>query len=894
MVSSDPQPARGASHLIVAASEEQISAAPGSSTSLQIGVLNEGPLPDEVVISVRGVPAGWITGNERLVYVPAGQVEKILLTFLPPPLPESRVGQYPLEIRAVGRSDPDHPAFATALLTVAAYESRGRIGLLLGTTQFSVVPGSTVHIPILLLNHGLQEDNFRLGMTGLPANWVSTDSPITRLAPGESREVMATLHVPRSPQAAAGRTPFIIQFASQLFPDEIAEASCILTVAAFSQFSATLESATIQAGQPGRVIVRNEGNTVDTYSLSFQNPGSLFAYRKPVQVARPGTQPGTQRLETGYAEIPPGDRFQVDAGQSAAYPFLARLRSRPLVGGEASYPYTITVSSAEGRVQDLPGRLLETALMPAWLPVLGIVAVFGFCLLFMLFSFRNIPSSATATQTAAFNQTQAALAGGLDTDGDGLTDAQEAPLGTNPNLADTDQDGLSDGEEEKTTQTNPLLADTDADGLSDGQEVQQYMTDPRNPDTDGDLLKDGDEIAHNTDPKVADSDQDGLGDGAEITLGTDPRQPDTDRDGLLDGQENQTCPNALKPDSDGDGIIDGSDRDPCNPSNPSMTASAPIQSIPTQPLPTQPLPTLPLPTAVLPTLTPVPTYTNIPPITNPTATLPPALPSPQGSLLFSSNRDGNAELYALNLANQSFNRLTIDAAQEVQPALAPDSVQVAYVSNPDGNNDIYLGGMDGRTPVNLTHHPADDQQPTWSADGKWIAFTTNRDGNKEIYVMRSDGSQLHNLTNNPADDYAPTWYTLGGLFGSEDWIAFTSTRDGNQEIYTVRANGTGLANLTNNPAQDYDPSGYPNGQTLAFVSERDGNPEIYTMNQNGGAVTRLTNNPTQDLAPVISANGWVAFVSDRDGNLEVYVVPVQGGAAYNLTRSPGQDQDPDW
>jgi hypothetical protein len=33
----------------------------------------------------------------------------------------------------------------------------------------------------------------------------------------------------------------------------------------------------------------------------------------------------------------------------------------------------------------------------------------------------------------------------IDTDGDGLTDDQEAALSTNPNLADTDGDGLSDG-----------------------------------------------------------------------------------------------------------------------------------------------------------------------------------------------------------------------------------------------------------------------------------------------------------------------------------------------------------------------------------------------------------------------------------------------------------------
>jgi hypothetical protein len=883
MESSEPQPARSETHLTVAAGEEQISAAPGSSTSLQVGILNDGPLPEEVMISVTGIPSGWITGNERLMYIPAGQMEKILLTILPPPLPESRVGQYPLEIRAVGRSDPDHPATATCLLTVAAYESRGRIGLLLGSTQFSVVPGSAFHIPMLLVNHGLQADSFRLGMTGLPANWISTDSPITRLAPGESREVMATIHVPRSPQAGAGRTPFVLQVASQLFPDEAAEASCILTIAAFSQFTAALDAGTLGAGQPGQVTVSNQGNTVDAYSLSFQNPGSLLVFQKPVQVARPGSQPGTQRLETGYAEIPVGDRLQVEPGQSAAYPFRTRLRSRPLVGGEASYPYTVTVTSSDGRVQDLPARVVESALMPVWLPVLLGVGAVGFCLLFMLFSFRNLPSSATATQTAAVNQTQTALAAGPDSDGDGLSDTQESTLGTDPHLADTD-----------------------ADGLPDGQEAQQFQTDPRNPDTDADLLNDGEEVKRSTNPRVADTDQDGLGDGAEISIGTNPLVQDSDQDKLLDGQENQNCPRPLTPDSDGDGILDGNDRDPCNPSNPSLTAAAPTQPFPTQPIPTQPLPTQPLPTVplptqplptqplptqvpltvVIPTVTSISTNTGIPPIG-----MPPGL---QGAVLFSSDRDGNAEIYSLNLANQSFSRLTTNTTQDIQPVLAPDSVQFAFVSNQDGNNEIYLGGTDGRAPVNLTRNAADDQQPSWSPDGNWIAFTSNRDGNREIYIMRKDGSELRNLTSNPADDFAPAWYSVSGFFGPIEWIAFTSTRDGNQEVYRVRPNAAGLTNLTKNPAQDYTPSGFREGSTLAFVSERDGNPEIYTMDQNGAAVTRITTNPAQDMDPSIGANGWITFSSDRDGNLEVYAIPTQGGTAYNLTNNPAQDRDPDW
>jgi len=127
----------------------------------------------------------------------------------------------------------------------------------------------------------------------------------------------------------------------------------------------------------------------------------------------------------------------------------------------------------------------------------------------------------------------------VDTDGDGLTDAQEAKLGTNPNKADTDGDRLSDGDEVNKYKTDPLKADTDGDGLSDGDEVLSHGTDPLKADTDGDGLNDGDEInQYHTDPKNKDTDGDGLNDYEEVmTHNTDPNKADSDGDGFTDGQE---------------------------------------------------------------------------------------------------------------------------------------------------------------------------------------------------------------------------------------------------------------------------------------------------------------------------------------------------------------------
>ena len=87
-----------------------------------------------------------------------------------------------------------------------------------------------------------------------------------------------------------------------------------------------------------------------------------------------------------------------------------------------------------------------------------------------------------------------------DTDSDGLTDGEEAQVGTNPILVDSDSDQLTDYEEVHVYFTNPLEIDTDEDGLSDFSEVSVYFSDPNNIDTDGDTYSDGVEVENGYSP----------------------------------------------------------------------------------------------------------------------------------------------------------------------------------------------------------------------------------------------------------------------------------------------------------------------------------------------------------------------------------------------------------
>ncbi|MEZ4317450.1 MAG: thioredoxin domain-containing protein [Myxococcota bacterium] len=95
------------------------------------------------------------------------------------------------------------------------------------------------------------------------------------------------------------------------------------------------------------------------------------------------------------------------------------------------------------------------------------------------------------------------LAVACDSDGDGISNADEKAAGTDPKLADSDGDGLSDGEEAQLG-TNALSADSDEDGLSDGDE-RSLGTDMMNPDSDGDGYLDGSEMMAGSDPQDGES-----------------------------------------------------------------------------------------------------------------------------------------------------------------------------------------------------------------------------------------------------------------------------------------------------------------------------------------------------------------------------------------------------
>jgi len=100
--------------------------------------------------------------------------------------------------------------------------------------------------------------------------------------------------------------------------------------------------------------------------------------------------------------------------------------------------------------------------------------------------------------------------------------------------------------------------------------------------------------------------------------------------------------------------------------------------------------------------------------------------------------------------------LTDHSAHDYEPVFSPDGLSIVFTSERDGNKEIYIMNNEGKNLTNLSNNSAHDWNPRYYPDNRKIVFQSLRDGpsNWEIYMMNLNGSGQTNLTNHPRTDYS--------------------------------------------------------------------------------------------------------------------------------------------
>src|SRR5262245_5988554 len=94
------------------------------------------------------------------------------------------------------------------------------------------------------------------------------------------------------------------------------------------------------------------------------------------------------------------------------------------------------------------------------------------------------------------------------------------------------------------------------------------------------------------------------------------------------------------------------------------------------------------------------------------------------SIVFTSERDGSAELYRIRVDGSGLTRLTSDPAYDDQASLSPDDSRLVFVTTRAGGTaDLWTLDLRTLAARPLTSGAGGDFRPSWSPDGNWIAFS---------------------------------------------------------------------------------------------------------------------------------------------------------------------------
>ena len=196
---------------------------------------------------------------------------------------------------------------------------------------------------------------------------------------------------------------------------------------------------------------------------------------------------------------------------------------------------------------------------------------------------------------------------------------------------------------------------------------------------------------------------------------------------------------------------------------------------------------------------------------------------------------GEPKVFILNVATGARQLVGDFPNMTFAPRFSPDGATLVFSMQKEGNANIFamdLGGGRGARP--LTEGAAIDTSPSFSPDGSQIVFESDRGGTQQLYVMSAGGGGAKRISFGSGRYATPVW----SPDPDNPFIAFTKQDGGGFKIGVMKPDGSGERILTEGFHAE-GPTFAPNGRYVMFFKEEGGEPALWLADVTGHVLTKI-------------------------------------------------------